>query len=437
VAVPLNYRYMPPEIDHALEVSGASILVHHAERDADVAASQRAAELPLGTVVCEASDGRAPSVEALLTDDVAADAPSLPTDLPADHPLAICFTSGSTGKPKGVTHTRSTMGWMFAKTIVNFRFTPDDVILPASSGSHIGAYLFSLAGLAAGCRVDVAHSFDAHEVLALLRQTRPTLLVMLPAALIELVRDHDAGHDDFASLRLCMSGGDSVAPELERLFHEKSGMEIREVYGMTEFGVSHANAPGRANRLGSIGGVLAGYRMWVRDDQGGDVDHDQDGRLWVHGPSVMKGYWNRPDATRETIVEGWLDTGDVVRVDREGYVRFRGRKKQIIVHDGSNISPQEVEASLIAHPSVASAGVIGVHDLVHGENVYAYVTLEPEASAVTSRELVAFSREAVGYKAPDQVMVLDAMPLNATGKVDRPTLKRMAEARIHPEGSTG
>ena len=105
------------------------------------------------------------------------------------------------------------------------------------------------------------------------------------------------------------------------------------------------------------------------------------GRLWIKSPSNMIGYWNRPDATAETIVDGWLDTGDLVAADEQNYLWFRGRKKQIIIHDGSNICPQEVEDSLLEHPAVASAGVVGIHDLIHGENVRAYVTFRPDVEA--------------------------------------------------------
>jgi long-chain acyl-CoA synthetase len=128
------------------------------------------------------------------------------------------------------------------------------------------------------------------------------------------------------------------------------------------------------------------------------------------------------------------DTGDVMRADADGYLWFCGRKKQIIIHDGSNICPQEVEEALLEHAAGATAGVIGIHDLVHGENVRAYVMLKEGIARPTSQELIQFARARVGYKAPEEIVVLDAMPLNATGKVDRVTLKRMAEKRLTSVG---
>ena len=158
-----------------------------------------------------------------------------------------------------------------------------------------------------------------------------------------------------------------------------------------------------------------------------------EGRLWIRTPATTVGYWDDPAATEAAFSNGWLDSGDVMRVDDDGYFFFRGRKKQIIVHDASNICPQEVEDALLAHPSVASAGVIGIHDLVHGENVRAYITLTEGTERPASQELIQFARARVGYKAPEEIVVLDQMPLTATGKLDRTRLKRMAEANLTPE----
>src|SRR5262245_55740090 len=145
----------------------------------------------------------------------------------------------------------------------------------------------------------------------------------------------------------------------------------------------------------------------------------------------MVGYSDRPDATPETSVDGWLDTGDLVAADEQNYLWFRGRKKQIIIHDGSNICPQEVEDSLLEHPAVACVGVVGIHDLIHGENVRAYITFRPDVERPTIPDLIKFSRDRVGYKAPDDIVVLDEMPTNAVGKVDRVALKQLAGEAVN------
>ncbi len=319
---------------------------------------------------------------------------------------------------------------MLASTAAAFELTPDDIFLPGCSASHIGASLFSLAALGVGSRVDIARTFDGDEVLSLLRGTRPTLLCMLPAGLFGVVRDHNATRDDFRSIRMCMAGGDKVSAELDREFADLAGFEIEETYGMSEIGLTTSNPPSGINKVGSIGPLCPGFVASIRDDDGVEVATGTEGRMWIKSPSNMVGYWNRPDATAETIVDGWLDTGDVVSADEDGYLWFRGRKKQIIIHDGSNICPQEVEESLAEHPAVAEAGVIGIHDTVHGENVRAYVELKSGIAKPTAAELIQFSRARVGYKAPSEIVFLDKMPINATGKVDRVALKKLAEASL-------
>ena len=428
VATPLNYRYQAPEIDHALEVSGAGLLITHAERMEMLTACKQVPRLRLG-VIQYGRDGDSPrSLEQLMTLPVAdASLPLPPPDLPA----IIFFTSGSTGKPKGVTHTHATFGWMLASAIAGFPITPGDVFMPATSASHVAASSFCLSGLAAGARVVVARTFGGDEVLPLLREMRPSLLCMLPAPLFGLVRDHGATQDDFHSIRRCVSGGDKISAELEKEFTSLAGFAIEELYGMTETGTSVMNPAAKLNRIGTIGLMAPGFTGAIRDDSGSEVCTGTSGRLWIRSPSNMVGYWNRPDATSETIIDGWLDTGDLVTADEQDYLWFRGRKKQIIIHDGSNICPQEVEDSLLENEAVDLAGVIGIHDLVHGENVRAYVTFRPGVAAPTIPELIQFSRDRVGYKAPDEIVVLDEMPLNAVGKVDRVALKQMAEAGVN------
>ena len=428
VATPLNYRYMPPEIDHALEVSGASLLLHHAERDNDVAASRLGSRLPKGVIRCEANDGRGPHYEELIA------GPPTNGGLPApaaDALAFIYFTSGSTGKPKGVTHTHGTFAGMIATAIQSLELADGDTFLPGSSFSHIGGSLMGLSILAAGGRLVVPRGCEGPEILPLLQQYRPTVMFMLPAALITLVRDHDAGPHDFSSIRLCISGGDKVSAELEQEFTSLAGFPVDESYGMTEIGVCTLNPPSGENRLGSIGKVCAGYEMSLRDDGRAEVADGMSGRVWVRSPAITIGYWGNQKATAETIVDGWLDTGDLMRADADGYLWFHGRKKQIIIHDGSNICPQEVEEALAEHPAIQAAGVVGVHDLVHGENVRAYVTLRERGKRPTSAEVIAFARQRVGYKAPEEIVFLEEMPLNATGKVDRVTLKRLAEEQSH------
>lgn len=430
VATPLNYRYQAPEIDHALSVSGASALVAHAERTGDLAESELAGKLPSGVITFGAAEpgshGFETMMEAGAHPDVVLDPPE------PSAPAAIFFTSGSTGPAKGVTHSLDTLGWAFASAADAFELTDDDVMLPASSMSHIGAFMWTFAALSVGASVVVARTFDAHEVLGLLRSERPTVLAMIPAALAALVRDHDATAEDFASLRLCRSGADKVSIELEREFEHLVGFVIDEGYGMSEVGLAAFNPPSGVIKQGSIGQPIAGVAFSLRDDDGAEVPVGTVGRVWIRTPSRTIGYWQDEAATAEVLDMDWLDSGDLMRADEDGYLWFFGRKKQIIVHDGSNISPFEVEGAIAEHPAVDLVGVVGVHDETHGENVRAYVTVSEGNERPTSHEIIVWARDRIGYKAPEEVVFLDEMPLNPTGKLDRVGLKRLAEDHLHP-----
>jgi len=454
VATPLNYRYTASQIDHALSVSTAAALVAHAERAADVAASELAGSLPHGTVVFhdapdEEVPGAAQGAAALHADDntdvawdhrfddlLTAEAQTGGLDFDPEFPAVIFFTSGSTGPAKGVTHTRESLRWMIASAVAAFDLSSDDAFLPASSMSHLGSFLWTLSALSVGGRVVVARTTDAHELLPLLRESRPTVLAMIPAALWALINDHDLRPGDFSSLRLVRSGSDKVSTELLTEFAAAAGFPIVDGYGMTEVGLATFNRGAEDTRAGSIGTPIAGVTIALRDQQGDPVPADEIGRIFIKTRSHMAGYWQDPQATDEVLVRGWMDSGDLARADEHGYLWFFGRGKQVIVHDGSNVSPFEVEGALVEHPAVALAGVVGVHDAVHGENVRAYITLREGAARPAAADLVRFCRERIGYRAPEEIIVLGEMPLNPTGKIDRVRLKQMAEDHLHLSGTT-
>ena len=346
----------------------------------------------------------------------------------------ILFTSGSTGPAKGVTHSRETLRWMIGAAAAAFELDASDVLLPGSSMSHIGSFLWTLSTLSVGGQVVVARSTDGHELLPLLREQQPTILAMIPAALSALVHDHGLRPGDFSSLRLCRAGADKVSTELLTEFAATAGFPIVEGYGMTEVGLATMNPPSGDIRQGSIGRPIHGFTIALRDEKGAPIEGGEVGKIWIRSRTRMLGYWGAPSATEEVVIDDWLDSGDLARADPDGYLWFFGRKKQVIVHDGSNISPYEVEGALVEHPAVSLAGAVGVHDEVHGENVRAYVTLRDGVEPPSRADLIVHCRERIGYKAPDEIVFLDVMPLNPTGKVDRVGLKRMAEDHLHPHG---
>ena len=441
VATPLNYRYTHREIDHALEVSGARALLAHVERAEDVAASELAGGARRWATIAYADPelpGEVEDVdwrhgfEELLGAEPLAAARRSPT--PAS-PAAIFFTSGSTGPAKGVTHTRESLRWMIASAAAAFELDAEDVFLPGSSMSHIGSFLWALSTLSVGGRVVVARTSDSHELLPLLREHQPTVLAMIPAALLGAdPRPRPAAARLRLAADLPLAAPTRSRPSCCTEFAAAAGFPIVEGYGMTEVGLATLNPPSGVIKQGSIGPPIGGFSIALRDEDGEPVEAEAVGRIWIRTRGRMAGYWEAPEATEEVVREGWLDSGDLARADEDGYLWFFGRKKQVIVHDGSNISPLEVEGALVEHPAVDLAGVVGVHDDVHGENVRAYVTLREGAERPSSADLIVFCRERVGYKAPEEIVFLDEMPLNPTGKIDRVGLKRMAEDHLHPHG---
>lgn len=423
IAVPLNYRNTPVEIEHALEASGAKFVFFHAEREADVIEATKSLEMA-GFLSFEWQvKSPYPVFEDWINERANA---AIPTNHPTHAPVFMLFTSGSTGPAKGVTHSRQSMSYIFASGGAGFEMTSEDRVLPGSSLSHIGGILFSFSVLSLGGQAIVARSYGADEIVPLLRKEEPTVLCMLPCALFNLIRDGHATHEDFSSLRLVRSGSDKVPFELESEFLALTGIPIDEGYGCSETGMATMNPPSARIIPGSAGRPVPGCDISIRDENGNEVPPGEPGVVWMRTNSRMLGYWRDPEATASVFDGDWFDSGDIMHADEDGYMYFRGRKKQIIIHNSLNIFPQEVEDALLLHPSVAFAGVIGVHDLVHGENVRAYVV--PKQGTVPSDlELIAFAREQIGYKAPEEIRFLEEMPLNPTGKVDRVTLKRMAE----------
>ncbi len=324
IATPLNYRYTAAEIDHALEVSGARVLLAHVERAEDVAASELAAGLELGVIAYRDVEPLATGNEqpagvdggwrhdfaALLGSEPLARMEQQPDP---EAPAVIFFTSGSTGPAKGVTHSRESLRWMFAAAAAACELEASDVYLPGSSMSHIGGFLWALATLSVGGKVVVARSTDGHELLPLLREQQPTILAMIPAALSALVHDHDLQPGDFSSLRMCRAAADKVSTELLSEFAATAGFPIVEGYGMTEVGSATLNPPSGEIRQGSIGKPMHGFTIALRDQQGAPIEEGAVGKIWIRSHSRMIGYWEAPGATEEVVIEGWLDSGDLAR----------------------------------------------------------------------------------------------------------------------------
>jgi long-chain acyl-CoA synthetase len=386
VAVPINNRLTPEEVAYVLADSGAKAYL--AQPD-----------LRIGAAI--------PSWE---FDDSARDYREQGELRGADPdaPALLLYTSGTTARPKGVIHTQRTLAGN-ASYMGAWEFKQDDHTLLFTSMAHAsGAIMLLMSSLWMGATVTIVPVFEAGAVLDTWARSGATFFMALPTMVRALLAEQRLQPRRITSGRLAICGGDAVSVPMQQEYADLFGHPLVEGFGMTEGLPVLANRPDN-NRPGSMGQPLGDVEIRVVD-----------GEMWLRGHGIAIGYWNQA-----SFEDGWLKTGDLVEVDTDGFVWFRGRKKEIIVRGGSNISPQEVEETLYRHPAVAEAGVIGEQDDHWGEVVLAYVALRTGHQA-TAEELVSFARQHLAeYKCPERVLFLPVLPKGITGKVQRSALKEL------------
>ena len=291
------------------------------------------------------------------------------------------------------------------------------------------------SAVSVGATVTMLPRFDPDKALEIIERDRVTLFQGVPTMYNAMLHSASCDGADCSSLRICMSGGAAMPAELMRAFEEKFGCIILEGYGLSETSpVASFNHPDRERKPGSIGTPIEGVEMQVWDDDGNEVPQGEVGEIVIRGHNIMKGYWNRPDANREAITEdGWFRTGDMAKMDEDGYFFIVDRKKDLIIRGGYNVYPREIEEVLYEHPAVQEAAVIGVpHDEL-GEEVGAAVVLK-EGESVDEDELKSYVKEQVAaYKYPRKVWFMDELPKGPTGKI----LKREIEVPEKVSASSG
>jgi long-chain acyl-CoA synthetase len=420
VAVPLNIRLKGAELEYILNHSGARLYVGQHDLFSEV---QGVRSCLNGIERLYLAGSRSDYPDAQPFDELTepgADGVGFPA-VDADAVAAILYTSGTTARPRGVTHTHCTLERTLAFHIRNAGLDSTDIAAAAASMGHIGTRM--LPTLAVGATLLLIPRFEPEAVLRAMEQHRATQFFGLPWMYNALLLCPGASAFDLSALRWCLAGGDAVPTELQRRFKETFGAEIFEACGMTELVPYCINRQGGARREGSIGQPSAGVALRIVDEIGREVLPGEVGEIIARSEAAMVGYWNDPESTAATLKDGWLYTGDLGKVDADGYYWFVGRKKEIIVRGGSNISPLEVEEALFQHPAVREAGVIGVPHASLGEQVAAYVALNDGVTA-SVEELQQFLRERLAaYKVPETITFLPELPKGLTGKIHRKTLR--------------
>jgi long-chain acyl-CoA synthetase len=309
--------------------------------------------------------------------------------------------------------------------------TPEDVVFGVVPWFHITGMEVQLNMMAyVGSTFVALGRFDLETVLRAIQDHRCTMTTLIATINVAIVNDPKTREYDLSSLRLCLSGGAPVPAEIARRWEAITGHKLIEGYGLSETTApTHCNPPHRP-RYGTVGLPLpfTDVKIVSLADGVTELGPGASGEIVVRGPMVFKGYWRRPEATAEVLRDGWFSTGDIGRVDDEGYFTIEERKKDMIKASGYSVFPAEVEAIMYRHPAIAEVGVVGVPDPYRGEDVQAFVVLKPGATA-SEQEIVEWCRKEMAvYKAPRAVRFVGALPKTGSGKILKRSLREQARA---------
>ncbi len=435
VVVPISYLSVGREVAYALRDGEAKLLVAWSGLEKAAREGVDGAGHGPSLLIVDESRGPLTIAGGAPIDPAGAIEPAL--TMP-DDTAVILYTSGTTGEPKGAELTHFNMysnAEYSAERILSSAqakdsMRPGDVGLAALPLFHsFGQTCIQNACLFGGAAVAYLERFDAAAALELIAGERVTIFAGVPTMYFQLLRAGNPRGLDLSSLRFCSSGGAAMPVEVMREFDERFKVNILEGYGLSETSpVATFNVLWRPKKAGSIGLPILGVDVRIFDEKDREVPTGEVGELVIRGPNVMKGYWRRPEATREAMRGGWFHTGDLGRKDEDGYIFIVDRKKDMIIRGGFNVYPREVEEVLYGHPSVGEAAVVGVADSEYGEEIKAYVSLKPGTAAgpeEISREIARYCRERLGaHKYPRLVEVLPSLPKGPTGKILRKELRQ-------------
>lgn len=428
--VPLNWRLTSPELAFQVSDSRPRVLVvdpaladlaEALRRRPEAAAVERVVRLPDVSGTGEADLPAAVPYETLLSAG-----PAAPQGASGD-PLLILYTSGTTGRPKGAVLAQATQFWNSVNIGTALSLVADDVTLNVLPMFHSGGLgLLTLPSLHLGATAVLLPRFDSAAVVRALVEERVTAMFAVPAIYQALLEDEGFRRLDLRRVRFSCGGAPCPLRVIEA-FRER-GVLFQQGYGLTETAPTLTLVPAADafRKAGSVGKAALHAELRVVDEEGRDVPPGVVGEVWARGPNLFAGYWDRPEATREVFVDGWFRTGDLGRLDEEGFLYIVDRRKDMIISGGENIYPAEVEAVLYQHPAILDAAVIPSPHPRWGEVPLAVVVLRP-GHTLTAEELFTFCTPHLArYKIPRSLVVVDELPRNAAGKV----LKRVLRERF-------
>ncbi len=415
IVVPMNVLLKKREVAYYLHDSGTRLLFAWHELAAD--AQGGAGEAGAACVLVAPGDFEAQVGAAEPQAGVA--------DTADDDTAVLLYTSGTTGQPKGaeLTHANLTLNSEGSHNL--FALGDATIQLGALPLFHsFGQTCGMNSTIGGGGTLTLMARFDPGKALEVIQRDRVNVFQGVPTMYGAMLHHPERERFDVSSLQLCASGGSAMPVQLLRGFEQAFGCKILEGYGLSESSpVASFNHADRERKPGSIGTPIAGVEMKLVDEDGDEVATGEVGEIVIRGYNVMKGYWQRPEATAETIVGGWLHTGDLGRADEDGYFFIVDRKKELIIRGGYNVYPREIEEVLYEHPAVREAAVIGVPDDAFGEEVAAAVVLKDGATATSEELRDHVKTQVAAYKYPRLVWLVPDLPKGPTGKILKREIK--------------
>ena len=426
IAMPINWRLAAPEVRYILEHSQARALVCD---DTLVALGDVATDGIEDTLLRACITEVAPARWRPLAELRLATSRAPRVHATGDDVHRLMYTSGTTGRPKGVMLTHANLAWKNLAHLVEFGFTSDDLGLACGPLYHVGALdLTTTTLIAAGATTIIHRVFDAAAVVDEIERSRVTTVWLAPAMVNAIMALPDVERRDLSSVRVIINGGEKMPiPLIERLQRTFPSAWFADAYGLTETvsGDTFLDRENLVTKLGSVGRPCLYLELDIWDEHGNSVPAGGRGEIVLRGPKVFKGYWRDPEATETAFAGGWFHTGDIGVRDDDGYLFIVDRLKDMIVSGGENIAGSEVERVLYEHVAVVEVAVVGRTDERWGEVPIAFVAIRAD-TPVTADELIEHCRgQLARFKVPKDVVFVDALPRNPSGKV----LKRDLRAR--------
>jgi len=434
ILVPLNWRLTGAELAYMLDDCTPRILIAEAEFGSVVSELRAGSTIETVITLDGKQDG---NVDALPYVDLlrgAADG-AVYEDVGLEDPHLILYTSGTTGRPKGAVLPHRVMVWNSLNTNVCWDLCAGDVSVIHTPFFHTGGInVLTIPILHTGGAMVLMREWNPRRCLELIEQERVTIFFAVPTMFQMLLDTPSFAGTDLGSVRFFISGGAPCPVPLIEAYQAR-GVPFRQGYGLTEVSVNcfTLNPEDAIRKAGSVGRPIFHLDARLVDDEGHDVAPGQVGELWLQGPTTCAGYWNNQEATAQVITDGWFHTGDMARIDAEGYYFIVDRKKDMFISGGENVYPAEIENVLYQHEAVAECAIVGVPDSVWGEVGRALVVVRP-GMTLTEEEVIEHCRQRLArYKSPKTVLFLPELPHNAAGKVHKAVLREQFGTGLSPD----